>query len=234
MAEMLGNVAIESLRADPRNPRKISDKAVKGLQRSIHEFGDLSGIVYNTRTDQLVSGHQRVQRLQELYGNLEIVDGAILTPTGETFRVRFVDWDEAKQRAANIAANSPTIQGEFTDDLVDILKEVYRENADIFGALSLDKLSYEDIAKAVANETATFNPEEAPMPEIVPEKNPVSQMTFLLSEEESVIVKKALTAIRERVKFDGEFDQRVHENANGHAVARLAEKYLDSIEGEKP
>ena len=42
--------------ADPRNPRMITDKAARGLGFSLAEFGDLSGIVFNLRTQQLVAG----------------------------------------------------------------------------------------------------------------------------------------------------------------------------------
>ena len=35
--------------------------------------------------------------------------------TGEGFPVRFVRWDETKQRMANLVANSPHLQGNFDE-----------------------------------------------------------------------------------------------------------------------
>jgi hypothetical protein len=51
---------LEELKANARNPRKISDEQKAGLMASLQEFGDLGGIVYNRKNGTLVSGHQRV------------------------------------------------------------------------------------------------------------------------------------------------------------------------------
>jgi len=45
---------IDDLKADPKNPRKISPEALDGLRYSLGEFGDLSGLVWNKRTGTLV------------------------------------------------------------------------------------------------------------------------------------------------------------------------------------
>lgn len=111
------------------NPRRISDSALKGLGYSLKEFGDLSGIVFNSRTGNLVAGHQRVKALREQYGDLPIEDG-IIRANGNLFFVRMVNWPPEKERAANITANSPTIQGEFTEDL-QILMEIDPKYCDI-------------------------------------------------------------------------------------------------------
>lgn len=52
--------ALDDLAAAPYNPRRISEDAAAGLRGSIETFGDLSGIVWNERTGNLVAGHQRV------------------------------------------------------------------------------------------------------------------------------------------------------------------------------
>lgn len=132
--------SIGGLGTDPRNPRKITEAAAQGLTYSLAEFGDLSGIVWNARTGQLVAGHQRVDRIKAKWGDLPIVDGAITTPEGHRFAVRVVDWPESTQRAANIAANAPTIAGEFTDDLALMLESIKVENSDLFDAMLFDDL----------------------------------------------------------------------------------------------
>lgn len=121
---------IAELRGDPENPRAISDGAIHGLEKSMSEFGDISGITFNRRTGELVTGHQRVARIRERWGDqlsIDAVDaehGAIRSPEGHVFRVRFVDWSKPRQRAANVAANSEKITGEFTDDLDEYLSEI--------------------------------------------------------------------------------------------------------------
>jgi DNA modification methylase len=115
---------LSDLKASKYNPRKITEKALSGLTYSISEFGDISGIVFNRKTGNLVTGHQRVKILLQKYGDLEFNDGQISTPDGKTFQIRYVEWDLSKEKAANIAANSTTIQGEFTTDIDELLKDI--------------------------------------------------------------------------------------------------------------
>jgi hypothetical protein len=94
------------------------------------------------RTGQLVSGHQRIAALKEA-GATELVRtgdwGYIVHPkTGEHFPVRFVDWDETRQRLANLVSNNPELQGEFTEDAVDQLRAL--DEQDKLEALQLDQL----------------------------------------------------------------------------------------------
>ena len=104
---------VKDLKANPRNPRKISDKKLEMLGASMPEFGDLSGIVLNKRTNRLCGGHQRLKHLDqswkiekhdEIDGTGTVAIGYILTPYGK-WQYREVDWDEKKEMAANIAAN---------------------------------------------------------------------------------------------------------------------------------
>lgn len=122
------------LKPDAANPRKIGESAERGLAASLDKFGDLSGIVWNRRTGELVAGHQRMRQIEAKWGPQEIalVDEAaglygIRIDDSHFFAVRVVDWTKAKQRAANVAANSQKIAGEFTDDLAEFLLEVKDE-----------------------------------------------------------------------------------------------------------
>lgn len=131
---------INDLAGWERNPRRISDDALHGLTRSLVEFGDLSGVVWNSRTGRLVCGHQRVRALREKHGDLPIEDGAIRAPDGKVYPVRVVDWDEVTEKAANVAANSPTIAGEFTEDLHEIIEELRDEVPELVEDLGLGYL----------------------------------------------------------------------------------------------
>ncbi len=115
---LISPLPIAALAPDPKNPRRMSDTARVALGVSMETFGALD-IVFNTRTGELVSGHQRVAGLKAA-GAAEVTMtspawGYIEHPTtGERFWVRFVDWDETKHRIANLVANNPELQGEFT------------------------------------------------------------------------------------------------------------------------
>lgn len=136
---------LAALAACKRNPRKISERAQGGLSASMESFGDLSAIVFNTRLGELVAGHQRVDRLREAWGDLVLAvlddgHGLLTTPNGQKWPVRFVEWPRAKHDAAMVAANSPAISGEFTDDLQQLLESVETDAADLFDDLLFDDL----------------------------------------------------------------------------------------------
>lgn len=138
-------VTISELSPDEINPRSITNKAASGLTYSMNEYGDLSGIVFNIRTKNLVAGHQRIDQIFKQFGPLPInqvtdEQGVIECPNGNSFFVRFVNWDLKKQRAANVAANSPTIQGDFTDELQIVLLDIQESDTNSFEAMSLDVL----------------------------------------------------------------------------------------------
>jgi hypothetical protein len=137
---------LSDLKEAKYNPRVISDKALSGLKYSLEEFGDLSGITFNIQTGNLVTGHQRTKALKEKYGDLEIIHlyndtGIIKTPDGNEHRVRFVNWDLDKEKAANIAANSETLQGEFTPEVQIIIQDIKLESPGLSDALLLDEIN---------------------------------------------------------------------------------------------
>ena len=122
---------VEALKPAPYNPRKIKPEALDNLGESMQEFGDLSGVVRNVRTDRLVCGHQRHKKLDPAWkiekqaakdktGTVSL--GYIVTPWG-LFNYREVDWDDAKEHAANISANklrSEWDKGPLKSQLVDL------------------------------------------------------------------------------------------------------------------
>ena len=105
-----------ALKPNPRNPRTITEKKLQALHRSMLEFGDISGIVFNRRTGNLCGGHQRGKNLPE---DAEVtITKSYKKPTktgtvavgfilldGEMWNYREVDWSPAKEKAAMLAAN---------------------------------------------------------------------------------------------------------------------------------
>jgi ParB-like chromosome segregation protein Spo0J len=115
------------------NPREIGLAELKALANSLGHFGDLSGITWNSQTGNIVCGHQRIAALKAKFGTKLALgsgqngDSVLNTPDGEAFRVRVVDWPLEKEKAANIAANSPTAMGHFTEELQSVLDEIMAE-----------------------------------------------------------------------------------------------------------
>lgn len=127
---------LKDLKPAEYNPRTITDEQLARLKKALHEFGDLSSIVFNRRTGRLVGGHQRLkclppdaviqkEKLKKPSRSGTVAAGTI-TIDNEAYTYREVDWDEAKEKAANIAANQHG--GEFDDEK---LKEILEELSNI-------------------------------------------------------------------------------------------------------
>lgn len=106
------------LRGNPRNPRKLSQEQADLLRRQLEEFGDISGVVFNVRTKQLVTGHQRAKEFWRKEAAIQIIkrhekptstgtvaEGSILIGD-ESFAYREVDWPEDKAKLAMLAGNN--------------------------------------------------------------------------------------------------------------------------------
>lgn len=128
------------LKPNIKNPRTMSKHDAESLKKSITEFGDLSGIVFNQQTGQLVGGHQRIETFKRMDGKKDVVItqrfqapnkvGTVavgyVTYNGEFYGYRVVDWPLDRETAANIAANR--IQGEFDLDLLAEMDWWLKEN----------------------------------------------------------------------------------------------------------
>jgi DNA modification methylase len=141
---------VKSLKPSDYNPRTITKDRLESLGRSLEKFGDLSGIVFNRRTGRLVGGHQRAKHLnpdweittrrtaKKPYDKTgTVAEGDIRAPWG-VLSYREVDWDEATEKAANIAANAAG--GMFDDTLLKgMVLDLKAAGMDL-GLLSLDSL----------------------------------------------------------------------------------------------
>ena len=88
---------ISELKAADYNPRKISDEQLNDLKNSIQRLGELEPVVVNMhpgRENIIISGHQRIKAAKEL-GYKE-------------FPCYEVDFDESKEKEANIRMNRNT------------------------------------------------------------------------------------------------------------------------------
>lgn len=57
---------IQKINPAAYNPRRISDEALSGLKESIKKFGFVEPLVINTKTGNLVGGHQRLKAAENL------------------------------------------------------------------------------------------------------------------------------------------------------------------------
>ncbi len=118
-------IPYEKLNPSAYNPRKDlqpGDPEFEKLLRSVEEFGYVEPIVWNSRTGNIVGGHQRFKVLRQL--NYTEIDCVV------------VDMDEAREKALNIALNK--ISGEWDEEK---LAMVFRD-IEQFG-ISLDITGFE-------------------------------------------------------------------------------------------
>jgi len=146
---MSKKIELKNIKKADYNPRMMGADAKKALRSSILEFQNISGIVINKKTGNIFAGNHRWEQLCGVYGESNIVFSElggeyyqILSGDTDTgFLARIVDWTKSKEKAANIAANSNLLQGEFTSGLQEILLELSTEVDVLFEDLRFDELS---------------------------------------------------------------------------------------------
>lgn len=92
------------------NPRTIKENAQKKLKSKIKEDGLVMPLVYNKRTGNLVSGHQR----------LTIIDGLEKNQDYD-ITVSVIDVDEKKEVELNVFLNNISSMGTFDPDKIEML-----------------------------------------------------------------------------------------------------------------
>lgn len=180
---------LDDIKGNPKNPRRISEHDFEALKKSILEFGDLSGIVFNIRTERLVGGHQRVEAFKRLAGQKTVAitqrfeqpnkQGTVaighVELEGELYGYREVDWDEGREHAANIAANR--IQGEFDTDMLAELTYELSQLEDGQDLLALTGQTENEISNLLDSVGAKGerDPAEDEAPELDTVNPPISQ-----------------------------------------------------------
>lgn len=137
---------------NPRVDLQPEDEEYQAIERSLKCHGLVQPIVWNRRTNTVVSGHQRLTVL-EAQGETEVT-------------VSVVDLDDIQEKELNVALNK--ITGEWDDDKLSvILNELGEEATDTgFTLPEIDVLrdelkSYFDDVTAPDEEEPTEEPEES-------------------------------------------------------------------------
>ena len=58
-----------------KNPRQIKDKQFANLRAWLAELGDLSGIVHDLNTDEVISGNQRMRAIDIARCEVQLTEG---------------------------------------------------------------------------------------------------------------------------------------------------------------
>jgi hypothetical protein len=141
------------------NPRKITGEELEKLQKSLERFGDLSGIILNRTTGQLVGGHQRITAFDQRGDVTATVTEELKKPdrtgtvaygyielNGTRYSYREVAWTKSQERIANIAANK--LGGEFDDQLLAaVLKQIKEDPQTQNGELEQTGFSGDDLTR---------------------------------------------------------------------------------------
>lgn len=123
-----------------KNPRKISGKQLNDLKETIKELGDISGIVIDLNSNEIISGNQRSKVIDINDCEIEIIQrndvpdefGTVAYGyaiwNGVKMNYREVRWTEKQREKANIVAN----KGGGTWDF-EVLKEFEKEDLERYG-----------------------------------------------------------------------------------------------------
>ena len=151
-------IARSSIQFANYNPRKITDSALKKLKQNIKRVGMLGGIIWNERTNNLVSGHQRVTVLDQLNG----YDGT--KETDYILRVDKVNLSEKEEKEQNIFMNNQSVQGEFDiDALRNLLPDIDFKSAGLTAqdlsiiGIDFDMPVLEDIRTGIEEMSSSYN-----------------------------------------------------------------------------
>lgn len=100
-----------------KNPRTLTDKQARKLTESLEDLGDLSGIVHNLETDEVIGGNQRTSIFNVNTCEIEMTHEAdapdeqgtvglgYIIWKGKRYTYRQVRWQPKRAERANIVAN---------------------------------------------------------------------------------------------------------------------------------
>lgn len=109
------------------NPRTIDQSARKKLKDKIKsKVGLIETLVWNKRTGNLVSGHQRISILDELEGKKDY-----------SLSVAVIDVDGKTEKEINVFMNNSAAQGNYDTGLLEVL---FKDSSVDFENMGFDKL----------------------------------------------------------------------------------------------
>jgi len=134
----------------PYNPRQIDDHARKKLQLNLKKKGLMAPLVWNKRTGNLVSGHQRLAIVDALEGSANYKLG-----------VAVVSLSEKDEKEQNIFFNNPSAMGTWDIDLLGEMLTDKKSGVD-YKATGFDDMDLQMLFDDTAYATTMFDMQDAP------------------------------------------------------------------------
>lgn len=146
-----GRISRKQIKNAPYNPRQIDDHARKKLKENITKKGLLEALVWNKRTGNLVSGHQR----------LSILDMRASEKGMSTYLldVNIIDLSEKDEKEQNVFFNNPSAQGTYE---VDSLGKMLAEDGIDYRKAGFDDMDLQLLFEDTEYAVTMFDTDEAP------------------------------------------------------------------------
>jgi len=133
----------------PYNPRQIGDYEHKNLKGNLKEKGLLEPLVWNKRTGNLVSGHQR----------LSILDGMSKTGDDYLIDIAVVDLSDKDEKEQNVFFNNPGAQGTFVPEAIG--RMIAEDDLD-YRRLGFDDMGVQMLLEGTDYVVTMFDDDKAP------------------------------------------------------------------------
>lgn len=145
----MGRVHRKDINGAPYNPRQIDDHARKKLSTNLKKKGLFSPLVWNKRTGNLVSGHQRLGIIDDLQGS-----------DNYQMDIAIVDLSEKDEKEQNIFFNNQSAMGTWD---VEALGDMFSEGSEVdYKAAGFDDMDLQMIFDDTPYAKTMFDLEEQP------------------------------------------------------------------------
>lgn len=214
---------IADIKPNKSNPRRISKERQQRLGEYLSEYGDLSGLVYNSNPDceAIISGHQRTAEFKRQKSKLLIIErynpaqpdgtvarGFVESSNGQRFVYREVNWPKKKADEATIIANgqfgewdSDKLANEWQFDIPELME--FGVPDFVFGGDEGIIVGDDDVSDSFSLPSG--------------DKPPFQQITFTLADAQANLIKNAIAEMKgtDEYKFA---ETHGNENSNGNAL----------------
>jgi hypothetical protein len=144
-------ISREQIKNAPYNPRQIDDHARKKLAGNIGKKGLLDTLVWNKRSGNLVSGHQRLSVLDERAAKKGL--------TSYLLDVAVVDLSDKDEKEQNVFFNNASAQGTYD---VDALGKLYTSGDVDYKNAGHDDMDIQMLFEGTDYKVTMFDTEDAP------------------------------------------------------------------------
>jgi hypothetical protein len=191
-----------------RNARTHTPQQIQQIAASMREWGWTIPVLAD-EAGTIIAGHARVQAAEiNAYE-----EAPVMVARG---------WSEAKKRAYVLADNKLAMNAGWNEELLGVELLELRDQGFDLPVIGFDATELDGLMREVAEAGYPALPEG--------DRAPYQQITFMLHDEQVKIIQAAVTAAKAR----GPFVNPINDNANGNALARICETYLELPREEQP